>query len=200
VCWRALLKKLQKYAVWSWWLLGGGALVERLRDSSRAQLEHSNAGPPDFEKSERGAFSTCASFTLTRVLPDAMRTVVLGAVTVRVAGESAKSATRSFSVVSNLTTSHERPIITRHRRTNIHTFGDPTYPTDRITECESRLWIPDPSPLVPSNLSGHRDGPRSHNISEPERSMRKTRTPGSITSCHPLHSLHTSLRHGLDCE
>jgi hypothetical protein len=39
---------LQEYAVWSWWLLCGGALVERLRDSPRARLDHSNAGPPDF--------------------------------------------------------------------------------------------------------------------------------------------------------
>ena len=50
-----------------------------------------------FEKSERGAFSTCALFTLTRVWSDTTRTIALGAVTeFQVARGSAESAIRSF--------------------------------------------------------------------------------------------------------
>jgi hypothetical protein len=123
-----------------------------------------------FEKSERGAFSTCALFTLTRVWSDTMRTIALGAVTeLQVARGSAESAIRSFPRSAS-----SRPL----RHTLYHKTPPQQHPgmwkpnpTDRITEYESRLSIPDP---VPCNLATSRrlvTIPEIHNISESQHAQ-----------------------------
>lgn len=151
-----------------------------------------------FEKSERGAFSTCALFTLTRVWSDTMRTIALGAVTeLQVARGSAESAIRSFPRSAS-----SRPL----RHTLYHKTPPQQHPgmwkpnpTDRITEYESRLSIPDP---VPCNLATSRrlvtipEITISVNRSTLKAQATDSALPSSTASCHPVQSLHASLRIG----
>lgn len=75
----ASVKTLQRYAVWSLWLLCDEALGERLQQL-KGTARVSKAGLA-VEKSGRGAFSTWAAFMLIKLWPDRPRTNVLGAVT-----------------------------------------------------------------------------------------------------------------------
>jgi hypothetical protein len=130
--------------------VGGCCVMKRWQmglSSLQGAARSSKAGPA-FEKSERGAFSTCALFTLTRVWPDTMRTIALSALTeLQVARGSAESAIRSFPrsasqrplkhALYHTTQTHRRPGMWRPN------------PTDQLTQYESRLSIPDPVPCDP---------------------------------------------------
>jgi hypothetical protein len=58
--------------------------------------------------------------------------------------------------------------------------------TDRMTDCESRLVLPDTLPLMPSNLSSPRDSPRSHNTSESQHNPFARHGPRTLPLSHHI--------------